>query len=380
MADIPSYSVAQAAQNADQSKLIADLIFKGQHSQQVTDPNAHYDPTAFNEGGAWYGPNGELIKRGGPGSTAPTISQVTAQGPNVIDMLGRAASNPNVQLNPNGNKYLSQAGFSALDMARGGAGQVFGLNISRDAAADASRAAGGIYGAGQASAAAQGAQFGQTGQDLGAVRASAMGMGPSAAEHLARSQLDSNIRAQSAMAATARGGNIASAMRGAQGAGQNMMLQSQQQIAAQRAQEQLNAQGLLTQGNAAFNNALYGARAQDVGQSVAGAQAFQGVGGLQNQIFNTNAGMGQFGVGALNNSAALYGTQMGQQTQADQNARQAYADFLQRQYSIASGIPVTVGGQQGQVAIANDQAAQQREAALISAAGAGVAALSQFGH
>lgn len=380
MADLPAYSVAQAQQNAQQARTVQDLIFRGQHSEQVTDPNAKYnpniaDPSHVQGYGGYVDENGNWI-----GKTAPTIAKVTDSGPNVIGMLGGAASTPNTQLNPNNNPYLRQAGNAGLNMAMGGAGQTFGLNQSRDAAAAAAASAGQIGQAGQANAAAQNAQFGQTGQDLGVVRASAMGMGPSAAEHLAQSQLDSNIRAQSSLAATARGGNIASAMRGAQGAGQNMMLQSQQQMAAQRAQEQLNAQGLLTQGNAAFSNALYGARAQDVGQSVAGAQAMQGVGGLQNQIFNTNSGLGQYGVGALNNSGALYGTQMGQQTQADQNNRQAYADFLQRQYSIASGIPVTVGGQQGQVAIANDQAAQQREAALISAAGAGVAALSQYGH
>jgi hypothetical protein len=380
MADIPAYSVAQAQQNADQSRRIAGLIFRGQATQKVNDPNAKYDPNipdpAHVQGyGGYVDANGKWI-----GKTAPQIDQVTDRGPNVINMLGDAASRPNTQLNPNSNRHLNYAGDQALNMARGGAGQTFGLNQSRDAAADAAAAAGGIGTAGAANAASQAAQLGQTGQDLGAVRASALGMGPSAAEHLARSQLDSNIRAQSSLAATARGGNIASAMRGAQNAGQNMMLQSQQQMAAQRAQEQLNAQGLLTQGNAGLNNALYGARGQDVSQAGAAAQAYQGVGGLQNQIFNTNAGMGQYGVGALNNSAATYGTQMGQQTQADMNSRQAYADFLQRQYSIASGIPVTVGGQQGQVAIANQQADQQREAALFNAAASGVASLSAYGH
>lgn len=393
MADIPGYSVAQAQQNADQSKTIADLIFKGGSGpKQVVNPAYHQDPNANGPGHAgWVDANGNLqvvrsdgtvldAETGKPTGANIYTTQPGVGGPNVVKMLGDAAQAPNTQLNPNNNRFLRYAGDQALSMANGGAGQTFGLNQSRDAAADAAAAAAGISSAGAATQAGQTAQLGQTGQDLNAVRASALGMGPSAAEHLARSQLDSNIRAQSSLAATARGGNIASAMRGAQNAGQNMMLQSQQQMAAQRAQEQLNAQGLLTQGNAGLNNSLYGARAQDLGQSVSGAQAFQGVGGLQNQIFNTNSGMGQFGVGALNNSAATYGTQMGQQTQADMNARQAYADFLQRQYSISSGIPVTVGGQQGQVAIANQQADQQREAALISAAGSGIAALASYGR
>jgi hypothetical protein len=243
MADIPAYSVAQAQQNADQSRRIAGLIFRGQATQKVNDPNAKYDPNipdpAHVQGyGGYVDANGKWI-----GKTAPQIDQVTDRGPNVINMLGDAASRPNTQLNPNSNRHLNYAGDQALNMARGGAGQTFGLNQSRDAAADAAAAAGGIGTAGAANAASQAAQLGQTGQDLGAVRASALGMGPSAAEHLARSQLDSNIRAQSSLAATARGGNIASAMRGAQNAGQNMMLQSQQQMAAQRAQEQMQAKG-----------------------------------------------------------------------------------------------------------------------------------------
>jgi hypothetical protein len=76
-------------------------------------------------------------------------------------------------------------------------------------------------------------------------------------------------------------------------------------------------------------------------------------------------------MGALNNSASIYGTQMGQQTQADQNSRQAYADWLQRQQQIAMGIPVQVGGQMGQIAIANQQADQQREAARLQRSGFG---------
>lgn len=379
MADIPWYSSDLAKRNADQAITLQDLALTGQHSSlghytqsasggdvwaQNAPPGSHWD------GEKWVDEHGRPV----------ALEKKTQTAPAVLDMLGGAATTPNWQLDPNGNPYLKSAGPEALAMASGQAGQAFGLDQSRAAADAAAAAANDVGTAGGASARAQTGQLGQTGQDLGVVRTSALGMGPSAAEHLARSQLDSNIRAQSSLAATARGGNLAAAMRGAQNAGQNMMLQSQQQIAAQRAQEQLNAQGLLTQGNASYNNALYGARSQDVGQAVSAAQAAQGVSGLQNQIYNTNASMGQFGVGALNNSAALYGTQMGQKTQADQNSRQAYADWLQRQFSISSGIPVTVGGQQGQVAIANDQAAQQREAAMWNALGTGVASLGQWAH
>lgn len=362
MASLPGYTTDLAAVSSRAAQQTLDYINSGSHTTRGEDVQQ------ANGEQAWV-----------PNKDAAQTTTTAPGGMSVVDMLGNKALAPAARLSPNNNPYLRNAGDLALMAGRGGMGQTFGLNESRGAAADAAAAAGAIGQAGQANAAAQNAQFGQTGQDLGVVRASALGMGPSAAEHLARSQLDSNIRAQSSMAATARGGNIAAAMRGAQGAGQNMMLQSQQQIAAQRAQEQLNAQGLLTQGNVGLNNAIYGARGQDLGQAVSGAQAYQGAGGLQNQIFGTNSGLGEFGIGAANNSAATYGTQMGQQEQAEQNARQSYADFMQRQYSISSGLPVNFASTQGQVAIANQQAAIQQQGAMWNAAGAGIAALGQYG-
>lgn len=71
---------------------------------------------------------------------------------------------------------------------------------------------------------------------------SAAGKGPSAAQELGRSQILENQRAMQSMAAGARGGNAAGAMRAAMGAGTDLGLRGMQQLAALRAQEQLAAQ------------------------------------------------------------------------------------------------------------------------------------------
>jgi hypothetical protein len=170
----------------------------------------------------------------------------------------------------------------------------------------------------------------QTRADLGDLRNAAAGHGPSAAALLAKAQLDDNIRAQAAAAATARGGNIQGAMRNAALAGSQMQLQTAQQIAAQRAQEQLNARQLLAQGNAAYNTATnqqqavaaQGASAQDeadlaaralyanglLGMASGGASGAIGVG---NGLSGVAAGNTQNGWGLFNNAAKAGGSVLG---------------------------------------------------------------------
>lgn len=374
MADLPWYTTDLARSSALEAQRLSDLATKGSHNSA-----GHFEPDPDSQGGQRFvNEPGTQVTTDANGVRHWTTVKETA--PSSMGMLGNAATAGNQQLNPGSNSFLMGAGEFARSAAGGGMARTYGQDRAYAGIDAATAGAQGIGAAGTQNAGNQQQVFGQAGQDLNAVRASAQGMGPSAAEHLARSQLDSNIRAQSSLAATARGGNIASAMRGAQNAGQNMMLQSQQQMAAQRAQEQMNAQGLLTQGNQGLAGMASTGRGQDINQATGMAAGLAGAGQLGNQAYGTNASLGQFGIGAMNNSGALYGTQMGQMTQADQNSRQAYADWMQRQQQIAMGIPVQVGGQMGQVAIANDQAAQQREAAAWSAVGTGVAALGQFAH
>jgi hypothetical protein len=230
------------------------------------------------------------------------------------------------------------ANRSGVNAALGTAGQVAGTVGS----------SGGAFGtSANTSIAANRAQVTNANRDLDVIRASAQGRGPSAAENLARAQLDNNIRAQSSMAASARGGNIASAMRGAQGAGSSMMLQSQAQIAAQRAQEQLNAQGLMNQGNAQIMNAqnnitsAYGAlRGQDITRASAAAQAAGQVAGQYNDLTKTQGGLQMAGLGSIGQASNTYGNQtMGAQA-AQQAARNSYAQHLTTLYSLQNGMPV----------------------------------------
>lgn len=285
-------------------------------------------------------------------------------GYSVPQLMGINAD-PNNQLRQSlmQNPFLVQQGLGAHAFATGmqGAG-LAAQNGTAGALGAAGTAAAGIGSAGRVNAGGanmsailnQG-QIDQFGNDMGVIRNSAMGRGPSAAENLARSQLDNNIRAQSAMAATARGGNVASAMRGAQGAGQNMMLQSQAQIAAQRAQEQLNAQSLMTQGNTALTGAQNNLtqsrnvmRAQDVAQAQGAATAAGQVAGQYNDLNRTQASLMATGLSSLGQGAQTYSTQQSNAQAAEEAARKDYSQTMLNIYSLQNGMPVNDMGYQTQ--------------------------------
>jgi hypothetical protein len=160
---------------------------------------------------------------------------------------------------------------------------------------------GSYAGAQQSALSQQGDQIGQFGNDVGLLRATAEGKGPSAAEHLAASALGANSRAMQSVAAGARGGNLAAGIRAATNAGTQQALQSTQQIAALRAQEQLagqaqlaSAQGQLAGANAARSTAVTNAQAvENQRQGAAATAATQAAQGL-NQVAQTGvAGAGQ---------------------------------------------------------------------------------------
>lgn len=219
------------------------------------------------------------------------------------------------------------------------------------------------------------AQANRSAQDLGMVRDSAQGKGPSAAAILGSKMIADNARSMSAQAATARGGNLASAQRSAILGGSNANLQGTQQIMAQRAQEQLNAQQLLTSGNSTlgqqYGNLAYnasGIRAGDVTQATSAADSL-------NRTYSTNADLAKTGLGAMSDANA----QRWQQNAgvSDRNAQddQAYFDALQKQYAIESGVSVQYNGQD----LANDASlrddANQKTAAGAARLGATVAKL-----
>lgn len=307
-------------------------------------------------------------------------SQLPA-GDTVQNILGHNATNPFASLDPNGNDKLQNAAQFATKALNGDLQGRVGGDAANAANLEAQKAAQriGVAGTdtrGQALQSADSAagQNAQSASDLNMVRNSANGTGPSAAAELAKSQLDNNIRAQAAMAATARGGNVASAMRGAQESGTQQMLQSQSQMAAQRAQEQLNAQQTLTQGNAQLggnmNNTagLYAnQRGQDVAQAGAVASGLGDVAKTAAANFGTGASLAGQGLSGLNTAAGLQQSSAAQQQIAQQNAKQMYADFLQKQMSIGAGLPVSFAGPQAQIQIANQQTSNQQQGAALSA-------------
>lgn len=287
-----------------------------------------------------------------------------AGGYSVPQLMGlNADPNSNLRASLQVNPFLTAQAPTAQMFANGVAGQNLATqNGTAGALGNAATSAGGIAGAGRVnqgignmSALINQGQLDNYGNDLNVIRNSAQGRGPSAAENLARSQLDNNIRAQSAMAATARGGNVAAAMRGAQNAGSQMMLQSQAQIAAQRAQEQLNAQSLMNQGNAqlagAQNNltqSRIAMRGQDIGQAQASAQATGQVAGQYNDLNRTQASLAAAGLGSLGQGAQTYATQQSNAQSAEEAARNDYSNTLLKMYSLQNGMPVNDMGYQTQ--------------------------------
>lgn len=280
-----------------------------------------------------------------------------------VDANGKPMSVPNMFANSINQGY-SQLGPKSNGMMTNAATSNNGV-VNRLAASEnrADTAQGQIMGAGADARAgavgalgAQAGQAGQYGQDLGIIRNSALGNGPSAAAMLAKQQLDASVQAQASQAAQARGGNIAAGMRSAANAGSQIQLQGAQQMAAQRAQEQLNAQGLLNQGNASLGQTLnnttaqaQGMRGQDVAQATDAAK-------IAGQNYGTGAGVAGQALGNLTNLSGQYGNQAATQVQAQQTAEQRYADWLQKQYSIASGVPAGQFG--GYASIAQGSAAQ----------------------
>lgn len=292
--------------------------------------------------------------------------QFQQMGPSAPDLLRGQQQFAQQALGANNNPGLGQfrvASQMAQSGATGNALLADARGATQSAWAQNAQTAPYLGGQGQA---IQGAQ-----RDLGIVRNSAEGAGPSAAENLARAQLGANIRSQSAMAAQARGGNVAAGLRSAALAGQNMQLQSQSTIAAQRAQEQLNAQQLLTQGNAnvmAGSNALTGAAQANANQfgNVAGQATAQGA---------INAQLSGQGLAGMGQASAQYGQQQQGLVDADAAARKAYTDYLMQQYSLANGIPVQAGAVQNRGDMAAYQAQQQQAGANSSLVGGIIGAI-----
>lgn len=157
------------------------------------------------------------------------------------------------------------------------------------------------------------------------LQAQTLGQGPSLAQGQFQQNLDQSLAAQNALAASAHGGNLALAQRGAAMNSGNLNLQAAQQAAQLRQQEQLQAQGLL--GTTAGQM-----RGQDTSLATSQAQL-----GQANNQFNASAQQqnSQYNASqqqALNNLRQQY-MQMG--LTADQANQRADSDLRNSQTDIA---------------------------------------------
>lgn len=199
------------------------------------------------------GPAGAIV---GTGVGAIVGAEADAKARNAQDTAGRqAVENTEGPVGSSTNTGGGAGAGGPVDYAtalnRYLSGQPYALDPSLDPARRADIAAlrgAGAGALGYASGQLPG-QIGQYGADLQTIRDAAAGRAPSAAEALARAQIDQNIAGMSSVAGQARGGNIAAAMRAAQQSGQTLALQSAPQIAALRANEMATARGQLLQGN-----------------------------------------------------------------------------------------------------------------------------------
>lgn len=168
--------------------------------------------------------------------------------------------------------------------------------------------------------------------------AQAAQQGPSAAQAQLQMGLDQSQRAMMAQAASARGGNQAAAMMGAQGNAAAMAGQVNQQAAVLRAQEaQQRQQNILgAQGQAA---AMQGNAGQQYGQVGALGYGMQGQGiGQQAQI---GSNIGSIGLGQAQAGNQAQSNYLGAQSEADK--AQLDADLKHKSAVQANkGGPVTM--------------------------------------
>lgn len=139
---------------------------------------------------------------------------------------------------------------------------------------------------------------------INALLAQSRNQGPSQAQALMRGAQDENSRRMMGMAAQARGGNQAAAMRSASAASQQGTLQTNQQLGALRAQEEAQRQQNIL-GAQQYAAGAYGQR-MGLGYGMYG----QGLGAAQNstgQLGQFGGTMGQLGIAQQNVGLGQYG-------------------------------------------------------------------------
>ncbi len=221
------------------------------------------------------------------------------------DIATQAGSDPNASRFNLNNASNSQQGLDVQAALRAAGSQSGAGNAAAGQAVQATGALAGpgSYAPQQAGALGQfGDQVGQFSQDVGLLRRTAEGTGPSAAQAMMQSALGQNARAMQAVAGQARGGNLAAGIRAATQAGAQQGLQSTNQLAALRAQEQLTgqaqlagAQGQLSGAMANRSQAITGATNAETARNQAFAGAASNAANAMTGATNAGTGVAQAG-------------------------------------------------------------------------------------
>lgn len=265
--------------------------------------------------------------------------------PGVVEQAVGGLGDTYDQLAPENNPFLHGLDEIGTKFATGEAGKELGGTAATAAAQNIGEA--GKPGFNRAGLAlTQGGDIVAQGQqDLGIVRATAQGEGPSAAAILGNQMIDNTQRAMNSQAATARGGNLAAAQRQALLGGAQMALQGQQQIAAQRAQEQLDAQKILTEGNAALGTTASQIAGQGTALGTAQVDRATAMAKGLGNVYDSNSANAVAGMNALSNAGSVYAGSAGQQVGAQQRGKEAVLNFTSNLLGNTGTQAVTSKGQ-----------------------------------
>lgn len=235
------------------------------YTTQAANPNAPLG--AAPQWNANAGPYGAYLNRlntSGQAAQTPLQKEARYQ---TLQALGAGPTANQSLATAQGDQAQIRAQQLAASQRLGNAGAANAATQQGLAAWGSGQASGDSQLQGAAAQGAAGADVGSAGyqnQALGMFADAAAGRGPSAAQAMLRQATANNVATQRALAAGARGGGAAAAMRQANQAGVQLGLQSQAQAAALRAQEQ-------QAGMAGLAGAAAQARAGDISRYGLGA-------------------------------------------------------------------------------------------------------------
>jgi hypothetical protein len=212
---------------------------------------------------------------------------------------------------------------------------------------------------------------------IGMLNQAAQGSVPSAAQNQQTQGIGQAIQSQAAMAAAARGGNLAAAMRGAQAAGSGIQAQGIANNAALRANEMATARGQLSNAQGMqgqlFNQA--GAVGNQAGQTAITRQ--NAVAANQTALGSANLGAQVTGMNALNACYEREQARTQNQINLDMDEQRQLQNYMLQQFNTVNGNAAAIDNSQRTAAV--QTRGQDLQLAGAVASGAGGIAGTLFG-